>query len=125
MVFHAHNKAACTVMSLQQFGFSRGPSKHTGPSATEAARTLYLYLNFMLATELVANEATCFSDPAIGLLSDPCRYAYTHKQTHTHTYRCNGSASELDVRENEWPQLGMVAEKIFLHFALATHPSVT
>ena len=115
-------------MSLQQFGFSRGLSKHTGPSATEAAPPvvlhIYLYLNFMLATELVANEATCFSDPAIGLLSDPCRYAYTHKQTHTHTYRCNGSASELDIGENERPQLGMVAEKIFLHFALATHPSV-
>ena len=29
----------------------------------------------------------------------------------------NGSANELDVGENERPQLGMVAEKIFLHFA--------
>ena len=28
----------------------------------------------------------------------------------------NGSTSELDVGENERPQLGMVAEKIFLHF---------
>ena len=28
----------------------------------------------------------------------------------------NGSASELDVGENERPQLGIVAEKIFLHF---------
>ena len=82
MVFHAHNKAACTVMNLQQFGFSRGPSKHTGPSATEAAPPvvlhIYLYLNFMLATELVANEATCFSDPAIGVC--------IHTQTNTHTY---------------------------------------
>ena len=84
MVFHVHNKAACTVMSLQQFGFSRGPSKHTGPSATEAAPPvvlhIYFYLNFMLATELVANEATCFSDPAIGLLSD----LHTHTNKHTH-----------------------------------------
>ena len=64
---------------------------------------------------------TLFSDPGIGLRSDLCRYAHTH----THTYRCNGSASELDVGENERPQLRMVAEKIFLHFFLLTiHSSV-
>ena len=33
--------AASIVMSLEQFGFSRGPSKHTVPSATEAALQLY------------------------------------------------------------------------------------
>ena len=32
--------AANIVMSLEQFGFSRGPSKHTVPSATEAALQL-------------------------------------------------------------------------------------
>ena len=46
MVFHAHNKAACTVMSLDQFGSSRGPSKHTGPSATEAAPPVVLHIHF-------------------------------------------------------------------------------
>ena len=68
---------------------------------------------------------------SISLWSDLCRYAdththtHTHTRTHTHTYRCNGSASELDVGENELLQLGMVAEKIFLHFALAMSVVVT
>ena len=66
----------------------------------------------------MANVTTCFSDPGIGLWSDLCSYAHTH--THTHRYRCNGSASELDIGENEQPQLEMVAEKIFLHFALGS-----
>ena len=33
----------------------------------------------------------------------------------------NGSTSELDVGENERPQLGMVAEKTFLHFWPGLH----
>ena len=41
-----------------------------------------------------------------------------HLFNHTIRPFSDYGASELDVGENEWPQIGMVAEKIFLHFAL-------
>ena len=114
------------MKTRQQSLHDEAGSREPGKKATPRNWTTFGWRTVLISWHSLTNSATALGSS--GELSSPsCRKAKSvlaaaptgkdHLVNPTVRPTTDSGASELDVGENERPQLGMVAEKIFLHLA--------